>query len=127
MAPTIEEALFDMATAELHDALTELAEASKGPLTVRRLAEHRSSVLVDINDTHLRPINRFQIEYAKEAAGNREADGVNASKRRRPSTVTAYAGTQSQRRYVATFEDRDPLEVYEWMLRVVAQNGGVSI
>ena len=94
MAPvvTIEDALFDQATAELHEALSELAEASKGPLTVRRRVPERRAVLVDINDAHLRPINRFHIEYAKETAGNRDADGVNAAERRRPTTVTAYAG-----------------------------------
>lgn len=129
MAPvvTIEDALFDQATAELHEALSDLAEASKGPLTVRRRVPERRAVLVDINDAHLRPINRFHIEYAKETAGNRDADGVNAAERRRPTTVTAYAGTLRQNRFAATFEDREPLEVYEWMLRTVVQNGGLSI
>ena len=128
MRPTIEDALFDHATIELHDALTELAATGKGSLVVRRMAEHRDAVLVDINTgRHRVPINRFQLEYAKETAGNRDADGVNAAERRRPTTVTAYAGTLRQNRFAATFEDREPLEVYEWMLRVVVQNGGLSI
>ena len=129
MAPvvTIVDTLFEQATFELHEALSDLSERSKGPLTVRRRVPERRDVLVDINDNQLRPINRFRIEYAKETAGNRAEDGVNAVERRRPTTVTAYAGTMHQSRYVATFEDRDPLEVYEWMLRTVVQNGGLSI
>ena len=129
MAPvvTIVDTLFEQATCELHEALSDLAERSKGPLTVRRRVPERRDVLVDINDTHLRPINRFWVEYAKDTAGNRAADGVNSVERQRPTTVTAYAGTLHQHRYVATFEDRDPLEVYEWMLRMVVQNGGLSI
>ena len=130
MAPhTIVEALFDQATVALHDALSDLAAASKGPLVVRTLAEHHDAVLVDINDQHhhLRHINRFQLTYAKETIGNRDADGVNASDRRQPTTVTAYAGTLYQKRYVATFENRDPLEVYEWMLRMVVNTGGLTI
>lgn len=125
MVPSLQDALFEQATVELHEALSDLAEACKGPLIVRRRAAHRRSVLVDIrNQNHLRPINRFQLEYAKETVGNRDADGVNAVERRRPTTLTAYAGTACQHRFVATFENRDPLEVYEWMLRVLAQNGG---
>tara|TARA_B100000963_G_scaffold358515_1_gene383331 strand:+ start:344 stop:736 length:393 start_codon:yes stop_codon:yes gene_type:complete len=130
MAPhTIVEALFDQATVALHDALSDLAAASKGPLTVRTLSEHHDAVLVDINDQHrhLRHINRFQLAYAKETIGNRDADGVNASDRRQPTTVTAYAGTLHQKRYAATFENRDPLEVYEWMLRTVVTTGGLTI
>lgn len=128
MVPSLQDALFDQATVELHEALSDLAEACQGPLIVRRRAAHRRSVLVDIHDhNHLRPINRFQLEYAKETVGNRDADGVNAAERRRPTTLTAYAGTACQHRYVATFENRDPLEVYEWMLRVLAQNGGVGV
>lgn len=126
MVPSLQDALFDHATVDLHEALSDLAEASRGPLTVRRRAAHRRAVLVDINDNHLRPINRFQLVYDKETTGNREADGVNATERRRPTTLTAYAGTQCQHRYAATFEDRDPLEVYEWMLRVLAQNGEIG-
>jgi len=128
MVPSLQDALFDQATVELHEALSDLAEACQGPLIVRRRAAHRRSVLVDIHDhNHLRPINRFQLEYAKETVGNRDADGVNAAERRRPTTLTAYAGTACQHRYAATFENRDPLEVYEWMLRVLAQNGGVGV
>jgi len=129
MVPSLQDALFNQATVELHEALSDLAERCKGPLIVRRRAAHRRSVLVDIHDQkqHLRPINRFQLEYAKETIGNRDADGVNAVERRRPTTLTAYAGTASQHRFVATFENRDPLEVYEWMLRVLAQSGGVGI
>ena len=124
--PDLEEALFGQATAQLHDALSDLVEAAKGPLTVRRLAEHRDAVLVDLNDQHyhLRPINRFQLEYARCTAGNRRpVDAVHWH----PTTVTAYAGALNRWQLVATFEDRDPLEMYEWMLRVVAQHGGLRI
>ena len=126
MRPTIEDALFDHATIELHDALTKLATSGKGPLVVRRMAEHRDAVLVDLNDQHyhLRPINRFQLEYARCTAGNRRpVDAVHWH----PTTVTAYAGALNRWQLVATFEDRDPLEMYEWMLRVVAQHGGLRI
>ena len=44
-----------------------------------------------------------------------------------PTTVTAYAGALNRWHYIATFEDRDPLEMYEWMLRIVAQHGGLRI
>tara|TARA_X000001036_G_scaffold125966_2_gene119298 strand:+ start:1249 stop:1635 length:387 start_codon:yes stop_codon:yes gene_type:complete len=123
MRPTIEDALFDYATIELHDALSELVETSKGALVVRRMAEHRDAVLVDIDEGKCRrPINRFQFEYAKETIGNRATDGVNATKRQRPTTVTAYAGGLNAWRLVATFENRDPLEMYEWMLRVASED-----
>ena len=124
MRTTIEDALFDHATIELHDALTELAATSKGPLIVRRMAAHRDAVLIDIDTgKHRVPINRFQLEYAKETVGNRPADGVNATKRQRPTTVTAYAGGLCAWRRVATFENRDPLEMYEWMLRMASEDG----
>ena len=124
--PDLEEALFGQATAQLHDALSDLTEAAKGPLTVRRLAEHRDAVLVDLNDQHyhLRPINRFQLEYARCTAGNHKPmDATHWH----PSTVTAYAGALNRWQLVATFENRDPLEMYEWMLRIVAQHGGLRI
>lgn len=122
MRPTIESALFDYATIELHNALSGLVETSKGPLIVRRLAEHRNAVLVDVNgrnSKHQRPIDRFWIEYAKETTGNRRVDGVNGTERRRPSTLTAYAGSLNAWQLLVTFENCDPLEVYEWMMRVV--------
>lgn len=126
MIPDLEEALFAQATTQLHDALSDLVEAAKGPLTVRRLAEHRDAVLVDLNDQHyhLRPINRFQLEYARCTAGNRKPmDAAHWH----PTTVTAQAGALNRWQYIATFEDRDPLEMYEWMLSIVAQHGGLRI
>ena len=123
MRPTIEDALFDHATIELHDALTELAATSKGPLIVRRMAEHRDAVLIDIDTgKHRVPINRFQLEYARDTIGNRDSDGVNAQQRQRPTTVTVYAGGLCAWRWMATFANRDPLEMYEWMLRVASED-----
>ena len=119
MSLDVKGALIEQATIALHDALTSLAEATKGPLVVRRLAEHRMAVLVDIKQRHLCLVDRFQLEYSRHTVGN--------SGRRRPTTVTAQAGALNRWQFIATFEDRDPLEIYEWMLRVVAQHGGVSI
>ena len=124
MRASIEDALFDYATIELHNALTELVETGEGPLIVRRMAEHRDAVLVDINTGKYRkPIDRFQLEYARHTVGNRDADGVNAEQRKRPTTVTIYAGGLCAWRFMATFENRDPLEMYEWMLRKASEDG----
>jgi len=121
---TIEDALFDYATIELHDALSELVETGKGPLIVRRMVEHRDAILVDINTgKHRVPINRFQLEYARNTIGNRDSDGVNAQKHLRPTTVTVYAGGLCAWRFMATFENREPLEMYEWMLGVASEDG----
>lgn len=126
MVPDLEDARFAQATAQLHDALSDLAEASKGPLAVRRLAEHRDAVLVDLNDQqyHLRPINRFQLEYTRCTEGNHPPLGAACW---RPTTVTAYAGALNRWQHVATFENRDPLEIFNWMLSIVAQHGGLRI
>ena len=115
----VKDALIEQATVALHDALTSLAEATKGPLVVRRLAEHRAVVLVDINHCHLCLVDRFQLEYSRDTVGNAGHE--------RPTTVTAQAGALNRWQFIATFEDRDPLEIYEWMLRVVAQHGGLRI
>ena len=120
MSLDVKGALIEQATIALHDALTSLAEAGKGPLVVRRLAEHRAAVLVDIKQHgQLCLVDRFQLEYSRHTVGN--------SGRGRPATVTAHAGALNRWQFVATFEDRDPLEIYEWMLCVVAQHGGVRI
>ena len=121
------DALFDHATAVLHDALSELAEATKAPLSVRRQTEHRTAVIVDVSGHHTLPINRFHLQYRKEVVGNRDVDGVNATTRRWPTTLTAGAGNLHNHQLLVTFEDSDPLEVYEWMLGVIARSGALRI